>query len=201
MKNSSRTNLILVSLSPYMAKVSLALKCSLISPTPVGGKAIRLRCQGEGSTGTLGQLSLDLPWREKSQIRHRHDYREDEDSQRELDHAFRGFLVCVAHAAYNIDEISKFQLLSVLARQLLNDVFDRLSDGIIARSAILLRRSNIDVSTAGECSHGNNLFRIDEHDGGVMVLEWNQSHLVLLFEVILDAEPETSSLVAGSSQL
>ncbi|NZD62909.1 hypothetical protein HX900_17535 [Rhizobium sp. WYCCWR 11290] len=39
-----------------------------------------------------------LPWREEGQIRQRYDHRDNEDSQHEFDHAFRGFFLCVAHA-------------------------------------------------------------------------------------------------------
>ncbi|MBY5624007.1 hypothetical protein [Rhizobium leguminosarum] len=87
-----------------MAKVSFALKLSLISPAPVGGKAISA---GAGratavagrfrSVGALRQFSLGLSRCEESQIRHRYDYRDDDDSQHKFDHAFGGFLLCVAH--------------------------------------------------------------------------------------------------------
>lgn len=48
---------------------------------------------------------------------------------------------------------------------LLNDLIDRLSDGIITWCAILLRRSAMDVGV-GELSHSNNLFRINEDLAG-----------------------------------
>ncbi|MBY5572267.1 hypothetical protein HFO55_34800 [Rhizobium leguminosarum] len=94
--------MIVVAHSPYMAKVSFALKLSLISPAPVGGKAISGRATAVAgrcrSVGALRQFSLDSSRREESQICHRYDYRDDDDSQHEFDHAFGGFLLCVVHA-------------------------------------------------------------------------------------------------------